>query len=33
MIHVAVRNGACFNPAVGFAGTLYSVFNLEQKGN
>ena len=32
MIHVAVRGGACFNPAIGFAGTVFSYFELENGG-
>lgn len=33
MIHVAIRGGPCFNPAVGLAGTIYSVSQLENKGS
>lgn len=33
MIHVAVRGGACMNPAVGLVGTVYSVSQLENVSN
>ena len=33
MIHVAVRGGACFNPAVGLSGIIYSVSELDNKTN
>ena len=33
MIHIAVRGGACMNPAVGLVGTVYSVSQLENVAN